>query len=159
MSKQLQICESVCPQCKREIEFESIHPLEVDRDCFLGSYICKCDSSLLMDYEVATQTIIARTYEEWRLHHKKETPITAKFKSIKVGALSKEAAIRTANRLNELHFESQYANCHGSEVMEGQYVTTLFVDDCKEVRDAHVAAVCAWKKLLTKQELETPNEH
>lgn len=74
MSKQLQICESVCPQCKREIEFEPIHPLEVDHDCFLGSYICKCGFQLLMDYEVASQTFIARTYDNWLLHLEKETP-------------------------------------------------------------------------------------
>ena len=148
MNKQPQNCESVCPQCNREVKFIAIHELQPWQDCFLGSYICKCGSTLLMDYEVATQTVIARTDEEWRLHHKKETSITAKFKSIKVGALSKEAAIHTANRINKLHFESRYANCHGSEVRKGQYVTTLFVKDNQEVKDAHVSAVRAWDTVL-----------
>lgn len=85
--------------------------------------------------------------------------MSKQFKSIKVGALSKEAAIRMANRINELHFEGQYANCHGTEVMEGQYVTTLFVDDCQEVKAAHVAAVRAWDTVLRhRKERETSHE-
>ena len=35
--------------------------------------------------------------------------MSKQFKSIKIGALSKESAIRMANRLNELHFKNQYA--------------------------------------------------
>ncbi|PAT63101.1 hypothetical protein [Psychrobacter sp. JB193] len=158
MSKQQQNCESVCPQCNREVKFIAIHELQPWQDCFLGSYICKCGSTLLMDYEVATQTVVARTDEEWRLHHKKETDVDGKFKSIKIGALSKESAIRMANRLNERHFKGQYANCHGTEVMKGQYVTTLFVEDNQEVKDAHVSAVRAWKKLLNKRELEESSD-
>ena len=73
MSKQLQICESVCPQCKREIEFEPIHPLEVGLDCFLGSYICACGVTLLMEYEIASQTVIARELNDWRAHKKEQT--------------------------------------------------------------------------------------
>lgn len=85
--------------------------------------------------------------------------MNSKFKSIKVGALSKESAIRMANRLNELHFENQYAGCHGTEVMEGQYVTTLFVKDSQEVKDAHVAAVRAWDKVLRqRKDRETTHE-
>ncbi|MGP4848702.1 hypothetical protein ACTXGQ_31710 [Marinobacter sp. 1Y8] len=85
--------------------------------------------------------------------------MSKQFKSIKVGALSKESAIRMANRLNELHFKNQYAGCHGTEVMKGQYVTTLFVKDGQEVKDAHVAAVRAWDTVLRqRKESETPNE-
>ena len=160
MSTQQKNCESVCPQCNRAVEFVAIHELQPWQDCYLGSYICKCGSNLLMDYEVATQTVVARTDEEWRLHHKKETSITPKFKSIKVGALSKESAIRMANRLNELHFKNQYAGCHGTEVMKGQYVTTLFVKDGQEVKDAHVAAVRAWDTVLRqRKQREATNEH
>ena len=86
--------------------------------------------------------------------------MSKQFKSIKVGALSKESAIRMANRLNELHFKNQYAGCHGTEVMKGQYVTTLFVDDCQEVKDAHVSAVRTWDKVLRqRKEREATHEH
>ncbi|MGP4950734.1 Thoeris anti-defense Tad2 family protein [Psychrobacter sp. T6-1] len=72
MSHKTPLCESVCPQCKREVEFEPVHPLQVERDCFLGSYLCKCNTLLMMDYEVASQSFIARTYEAWMLQHKKQ---------------------------------------------------------------------------------------
>ena len=86
--------------------------------------------------------------------------MSKQFRSIKVAALSKESAIRMANRINELHFKNQYASCHGTEVMKGQYVTTLFVKDGQEVKDAHVAAVRAWNKVLKqREERETTNEH
>ena len=84
--------------------------------------------------------------------------MSKQFKSIKVGALSRESAIRMANRINKLNFESRYANCHGSEVREGQYVTTLFIEDNQEVKDAHVAAVRAWDTVLRhREERETSN--
>lgn len=60
----------------------------------------------------------------------------------------------------ELHFKNQYASCHGSEVREGQYVTTLFIEDNQEVKDAHVAAVRAWDTVLRQREEKgIPNEH
>lgn len=86
--------------------------------------------------------------------------MSKQFRSIKVAALSKESAIRMANRINELHFKNQYASCHGSEVREGQYVTTLFIEDDQEVKDAHVAAVRAWDTVLRQREEKgIPNEH
>lgn len=86
--------------------------------------------------------------------------MSKQFRSIKVAALSKESAIRMANRINELHFKNQYASCHGSEVREGQYVTTLFVEDNQEVKDAHVVAVRAWDTVLRqREERKIPNEH
>lgn len=86
--------------------------------------------------------------------------MSKQFKSIKVGVSSKEAAIRAAMRFNRLCFESKFISCHGSEVREGQYVTTLFVEDNQEVKDAHVAAVRAWDTVLRhREEKEAPNVH
>lgn len=85
--------------------------------------------------------------------------MSKQFKSIKIGALNKESAIRMANRLNEQHFKNQYAGCHGTEVIKGQYVTTLFVEDNQEAKDAHVSAVRAWDKVLRqREEKEMPHE-
>lgn len=86
--------------------------------------------------------------------------MSKKFRSIKVGAISKGAAVRMAVRINEMCFESRFTNYHGTSIGDGQYVVTLFIDDCEAVREAHVSKVCSWKALLTKQELEeTTNEH
>lgn len=82
---QPQTCGSVCPRCKIEVEFTAVHPLELERDCFLGSYICKCNSTLMMDYEVASQTVIARTYHDWLLHHKKQLSFSEALKLVKKG--------------------------------------------------------------------------
>lgn len=68
-----EICDSVCPECKREVEFTPIHPLEPDKDSFLGGYICACGVTLMMDYVVASQTVIARELSDWRLHKKRAT--------------------------------------------------------------------------------------
>lgn len=86
--------------------------------------------------------------------------MSKQFKSIKIGVSSKEAAIRAAMSLNKRCFESKLISCHGSEVREGQYVTTLFVEDNQEVKDAHIAAVHAWDTVLRHhEERETLNKH
>lgn len=63
-------CDSVCPKCKREVTFTPVHPLKPDKDCFLGGYICACEVTLMMDYEVASQNVIARELSDWRIHEK-----------------------------------------------------------------------------------------
>lgn len=83
--KKLQTCESVCPRCKSEVEFTAVHALEPEHDCFLGSYICKCNINLMMDYEVASQAVIARTYHDWLLHHKKQLSFSEALDLVKKG--------------------------------------------------------------------------
>lgn len=154
MSNEFKTCESVCPKCHLDFKFSPMHPLEPAVDCFLGGYICECEVTLMMDYEVASQSVVARELEDWRA-----LKSLNKYKSIKVGTSSKDAALRAAARINKMSFDGRFTSYHVTGLGDGQYVVTLFVNDSKEIQDAHVSKVCTWKALLTRQEMETSNEH
>lgn len=130
MSKQQQNCESVCPQCDREVKFIEIHPLKPDNDCFLGSYICECEVTLMMDYEVASQTVVARELSNWRAH--------------KAAELDNHAVDQLSNLMKQKLAKKREQGYNGWPNCDPNHLSRLLRDHVEKGDPVDVANFCAF---------------